>query len=204
MTLDPTTLILRINESFAGVPYPGDDQIVRDEGSADLEARHVGGVLRGHHWRDVSFEALEGLRHALPFLSVDGYRFYLPAFMVIAVADFSRADTIPDEVVRSLTPPRPADVDEMRELAKAHPELQPFDPGEWTGILETMEEAYRSGGPAEATFIARASSFEPAQVRAVRDFLVHMRDAHGDEFPSREPELALTRYWESAADAPAG
>jgi hypothetical protein len=202
MALDPATLVLQIDESFGESPYPGDGKIVRDDSGADLESARIREALKGRHWRDVSFETLEQLRSALPFLSAEGYRFYLPAFMAMSIVDFPRAGVIADEIVRSLTPPLPSAVDRVRELANAHPEMQPFDAAEWDQLLATMRDTYRAGGPAESTFFERASGFDSAQSNVIREFLEYMRDVHGDDFPEREPESALERYWSSPPSTP--
>jgi hypothetical protein len=198
MALDPAELVLRIDESFGADPYPGDDRIVRDTGGSDLESERIREALAGRHWRDVPYETIEGLRSALPFLTAEAYRFYLPAFMAMSIVDFPRAGAVADEVVRSLTPPRPSDVDAIRALADAHPEMQPFGPAEWDELLATMGETYRPGGEVETMFFERASGFDAAQIEAIREFLEYLRDVHGDDFPQREPELALERYWSSA------
>src|SRR5215212_2521611 len=101
MSLDPATLCLRIDESFGGMPYPGDARIVLDNSGYHLECEEIKSALRGNHWRNVSFETLDQLRSALAFLSPEGYRFYLPAFMISSIVDFGRADVIPDEVIRT-------------------------------------------------------------------------------------------------------
>jgi hypothetical protein len=198
VSLDPAALILRISESFGGMEYPGDECIVRDESGGDLESTGIKEALKGQHWRDLSFETLERLRTSLPFLSAEGYRFFLPAFMVMSIVDFARADGIPEEVVRSLTPPAAADVDRMRELAELHPEVQPFASGEWAQILETMQEAYGPSGALDSTFAERAAGFDGFQADVIRDFLEYMQRVHGEEFPGSEPEVALKRYWQSA------
>jgi uncharacterized protein DUF6714 len=195
MSLDPAALCLRINGVFGRMPYPGDEHIVYDNSGAHLECEEIKSALKGRHWRDVSFETLDELRSALSFLSPAGYRFYLPAFMVLSIVDFQRADVIPDVVIRSLTLPRASDVDRIRELAELHPEMQPFSPDEWEGLLQTMAESYRSGTP-EHAFFQRVSGFDLPQCRVIRQYLEYMRDAYGGEFPNRGPEIALERYWD--------
>ena len=72
-------------------------------------------MLKGHHWRDGSFDMLEGLRDSLPLLSPDGFRSYLLAFMVFCLTDFERTDVMADSVISNLTLPRIADFEEMRK-----------------------------------------------------------------------------------------
>ncbi len=194
MTLEPSALCLRIDESFGGLPYPGDEHIVLDNSGAHLECEEIKSALKGRHWRDVSFEILEELRSALPFLSPEGYRFYLPAFMVFSIADIYRADVIPDEVIRTLTLPHASDIDRIKELAKGHPEMQPFSSDEWEQILKTLADTY-SSGTLERMFFERVSGFTAIQCTLIRQFLEYMQDIHGDQFPNGEPGIAIERYW---------
>src|SRR4051812_38262225 len=104
MTLDPVDLKLRIVETFGGMPYPGDEQIVVDHPGYNGEREEIKSALKGRHWRDLSFEILDSLRVALLLVSPEGFRFYLPAYMIISMMDYYRADTIPGTVIRALTP----------------------------------------------------------------------------------------------------
>jgi len=194
MTFDPATLCLTIHAAFGPLPYPGAAHIVRDNSGADLESLAICDALHGQHWRDVSFDTLDGLRSALPFLSPAGYRFYLPAFLIFSIVDFPRADIIPDEVIRTLTWPNPADLDRLRALAQIHPEMQPFAGAEWEQILATLTTSYRSGEP-EVTFQERIAGFDPAQNKAIYQFLIYMRAVHGEDFSDHAPDRALERYW---------
>lgn len=194
MMIEAKSLLTQIDEQFGRVPYPGDDNIVRDTSGAHLESEEIKEALVGHHWRNVPFEMLDQLRSALFFLSPEGYRFYLPAFMFFAVTDFDRADVIPDEVIQTLTFPNPSDMDRIEELAQRHPEMQPFSSEEWKQILSKMAEMYRSGS-AERTFFERVSGFDAAQSEVIRQFLEYMQNVYGNEFPNREPQIAIERYW---------
>lgn len=191
---DPATLCLRINEVFGEMPYPGDENIVLDNSGSHLECEKIKSSLQGQHWRDVPFETLERLRSALSFLSPEGYRFYLPAFTVMSIVDFRRADVIPDEIIQTLTLPLESDLERIRNLANLHPEMQPFSSDEWEQILETQSATYRNGVVA-STFSERVSGFTAAQCQVIRQFLEYMIDVHGAEFPNREPEIAIERYW---------
>lgn len=194
MALDPFTLCLHINEKFIEVSYPGDEHIVLDNSGFHLECEEIKDLLRGHHWSNVSFETLEQLRSALPFLSPEGYHFYLPAFMTISIIDFSRADIIPDEIIRSLTLPDPSDIDKTQELAELYPELQPFSPDEWEELIKTITERYHNGD-LEKKFFQYVSKFSFDQCKVIHEFLEYMRDTHGEDFPTQEPDIAIKRYW---------
>ncbi len=67
--------------SFADVPYPGDDAIVLDPTS--FAGKDIQRDLKGHHWRDLPFEAPDGCW--VVFLRPEARRFYLPALLLNAL-----------------------------------------------------------------------------------------------------------------------
>jgi len=171
MTLDPSDLRLRIDEAFGGMLYPGDEQIVACN---CWECAEIKSALKGRHWRDLSFESLDHLREALTFLSPEGFRFYLPAFMIILIMDYYRADITSIVVIGRLTLPCTSDSERTNE--------------------QRFAEYYRSG-EAEHWFFERVSGFNEAQSKVIRQFLEYMRDAHSTEPDSEDAETAIERYW---------
>lgn len=194
MSIDAKVLLMHIQEYFSEVSYPGDDHIVIDDTGTHLECEGIKHELIGHHWRDLSFETLDQLHSALFFLSPAGYRFYLPAFMFYSVTDFYRADVIPDDVIQTLTLPSESDVDQIRELASGHPEMQPFSSNEWEQLLKKITDTYTIGSP-ERIFFERVSGFNLAQCKVIRQFLDYMQHTYDNEFPNQEPQIAIERYW---------
>jgi hypothetical protein len=95
MALDPETLCRHIRESFGPMPYPGDDKIVSGYNSEDKEILRL---LKGHHCQEVSWLSLDLLREELILLTPEGFRFYLPAFMLICLLDYYRADVTSSHV----------------------------------------------------------------------------------------------------------
>jgi hypothetical protein len=86
-----TELKRQIEEAWATVPYPGDDRIVPDV-LWDEERQEMRAGLVGRHWREVDREAIKFCRDALPLLTVEARRFYLPAFLFAAIDDFWEVD----------------------------------------------------------------------------------------------------------------
>jgi hypothetical protein len=72
-----------IEEAFADVAYPGDDLIVYSPGN--WEAAEYRAEFAGKHWRDVIDPALLQRRTALPMFSIEGLRFYLPAYLIATI-----------------------------------------------------------------------------------------------------------------------
>ena len=199
--LPPTAKALRaaIVDAFGSMPYPGDDRIVDDYAGYDPERDEVKRVLKGHHWRDVSFDMLDNLRDSLPFLSPEGFRFYVPAFMIYCITDFSRSDVASQSVINNLTIPSIADFEERRketdEFRASSPEDTRSPPDElYESALASQADFYHSGEK-ERFIRQRLSGFCPKQGKVIRLYLEYMRDEHGDQFMFNEPQIAIDRYW---------
>jgi hypothetical protein len=174
MTPNPVDLKLRIDEAFGGLPYPGDEHIVTHNCGDCGDCERTKSALKGCHWRDVSLERVENVREALTFLSPEGFRFYLPAFMIISLMDYDRADIIVIVVIGRLTLPCASDFDRTNE--------------------QRFADYYRSG-EGEHWFVERVSGFDETQSKVIRQFLGYMRDAHSEELLSEDAEKAIERYW---------
>jgi hypothetical protein len=103
----------RILSEFADVPYPGDDKIAnRNPGFLayeDYEGRAVEAFFRGKRWQDVTLQSLEegydGDKSAcLSFMTVNAFRYYLPAYMLICIDDYEGADVSYTATLQTLTP----------------------------------------------------------------------------------------------------
>jgi len=192
--VDAKALLIEIAERFGRMTHPGEARLVLDGTGPHLECERIRRAFGGRHWRDLPFEFLDDQKGALFFMSPEGYRFYLPAFLFYSVTDFFRADTIPDEVIRTLTPPDESDIDGVDRTAAENPEMQPLGPEEWRGTLAMLKEP-RSCVVLRRRFEERVSGFDGPTSLAIRRFLEHMRDAYGKEFPNQEPQTAIGRYW---------
>lgn len=99
-------IIQEIKTAFGDMPYPAAEYIVNDWGGSDLERKRIREEFSGYeNWLDVPRELLLQERDALPLFEPQGFRFYLPAYMLFAIEDYDGADTIPESIVHSLTLP---------------------------------------------------------------------------------------------------
>lgn len=95
-----------IKTAFGDMPYPGTERIVNDLQGYDLERKQIKEEFsRYENWQDVPRELLLQERDALPLFEPQGFRFYLPAYMLFVVEDYEGADTIPESIVHSQTLP---------------------------------------------------------------------------------------------------
>ncbi|MEE8170924.1 MAG: DUF6714 family protein [Phycisphaerae bacterium] len=95
-----------IEQAFRHNPYPGDDRLMFETSSEHLECRQIEQAFRTRHWRDVPFSLLLYQREALCFFSPEGFRYYLPAYMLACIKHPGpgEADLIPEAIISMLTP----------------------------------------------------------------------------------------------------
>jgi hypothetical protein len=67
--------------AFANASYPGDDHVVPNPDHCP-ECQDVATALRGKHWRDLPPPLILEQKDALPLLSPEAFRFFLPAYML--------------------------------------------------------------------------------------------------------------------------
>jgi len=188
------SVILTIDQAFQDMPRPAEGEILYDAVSGDEEALVSAKGLSSTHWRNVSFGTLEQSDSVLFYMTPAAFRFYLPAFMVFSLTDFERADTIPYKVVHILTPPHPQDVDRAYDAVEPVKHLANLDEVEWRDVRSLMHKAHEGDGAARL-FLERVSGFGDEQGVAIRGFLECMGSVFAANFPLREPQMAIDRYW---------
>lgn len=161
-------LIDKIEQAFADVRYPGDNELT-DSTHAEESAALVEDFTGRTIWQDVDVgflnQAPDGWGSALAFFSARAFRFYLPAYLI---ADIRGELDYPDPVSRLCSPVTPLGAN--RRIANI-----------WGG--GTMGE--------RAT--AEFAEFNAAQVSAVVAYLWWKLEACGGHNPTIEQ--ALESYW---------
>lgn len=76
-----SAVITEITAAFQDESYPGDTNIVYDNTGFHLECVEVQNAFKGHRWQEVPDDVLSTERTGLSFMSKDGFKYYLPAFM---------------------------------------------------------------------------------------------------------------------------
>ncbi len=89
--------IKNVNAAFAQVVYPGDDAIVESTTFRDLEREAIAASLKGKDWRGLTYIRLKKIYRGdasaiLWFLSLSGFHFYFPAFLLITSREYDSAD----------------------------------------------------------------------------------------------------------------
>lgn len=185
-------LIAEITAAFKDEPYPGDANIVYDNSGFHLECLEVRDAFMGNLWQGITDAILSAERTGLAFMSKQGFKYYLPAFMCFALRDVEALDEglgmmllllkLPTEIDIAVV----ADAIHRHEVASKLPDVD---------LNEVLQNQLAHTNAEINSFIARATQFTRAQGRAIYHFLVYMRDEHSELFLNNEPDLAVQRYW---------
>ena len=90
-------LKIAIEEAFANVPYPGDDNITRCPYDC-TECRRVAEFFKGKTWTGHTVEELKPFHIALSVFTPEAFHYFLPAFMMVSMSLYEKGDVIPDAI----------------------------------------------------------------------------------------------------------
>jgi hypothetical protein len=98
----------QVENAFGEVPYPGNDRLVEGSSSETIEVENF---LRDRRWQELQFADLINNHESLFFMTPEAIRFYLPAYLIVSLLHYEKADRIPGSVMFLLRPPLPHDTD---------------------------------------------------------------------------------------------
>lgn len=127
-------LLRQIETAFADTPHPGDDHIGYD--SDDWESAELTRAFKGRHWRDLSPAELQ--YHSSSFLSSEGFRYYLPAYLLAALEDHGN---LMPHTVYGLTPPEASSPEEQRLRAWQLERFEGLSPAQKRAVRAFLEYA---------------------------------------------------------------
>lgn len=106
MALDSDILKLKseIETAFAEVPYPGDGNLIETRIPEDQDAAEFFKGVKWQDWKEKPGQLLSPrVNGYLFFLSPAAFRYYLPLYMIFALTDYYASDSLPGEVISSVT-----------------------------------------------------------------------------------------------------
>ena len=86
-----------IEEAFADVAYPGDNNITRCPYNCS-ECRRVADHFKGRLGTGHTLEELREYHVALSLFTPEAFHYFLPAFMLVSVDAYEKGDVIPDAI----------------------------------------------------------------------------------------------------------
>ncbi|MGH7587488.1 MAG: DUF6714 family protein [Gemmatimonadota bacterium] len=136
--MDDRTVLERVKTAFAAVPRPPDEALVNRHCCECLETSEA---FAGAAWPDVTLaQLLAGRETAL--LTIEAWRYYLPAVIAWSVHDPKAVDVIADNLVFQLTPPGEPSPPGLHEGARAdwfEPRARGFTPDQRAAIAAFLE-----------------------------------------------------------------
>ena len=91
----------QIEEAFADAPRPTNEDLLHEQCMDDNDLIYLYEV---EHWRDMPDELVESEYAALAFLSPDGFRHLIPAYMSFALRRLDSGAAAVDSTIWSLAP----------------------------------------------------------------------------------------------------
>ena len=93
--------LAQIEEAFADAPRPSNDDLLHEQCMDDNDIVRLYPL---EHWRDMPDELVESEYAALSFLSPDGFRHFIPAYMGFALRRLDSGAAAVDSTIWSLAP----------------------------------------------------------------------------------------------------
>lgn len=187
-------ILKKIAEAFINEPYIGDENIVYNNSEDHFECYELKKQFIGVKWEDVSKELIFENKDYLPFLSAEGFKYYLPAFMNYIISDFYDSDTLADNVIDLLTLPVEEDSIDMAQNIKMYELDKKIPEFDFEGFLydqvEDIDERVKD-------FLHKVSLFNNSQKKVISDFLKYLNENHAEDFIYNpvKPIIALERFW---------
>ncbi|MFP4414668.1 hypothetical protein [Coleofasciculus sp.] len=127
-------------------------------------------------------------------LAPEAFRYFLPAFLYASLESYPSVSIFVSELVGALTEPSRTDVVEALDRATMLSSGLGL-PDDMTELLRKQQLEWFDSGTPLAIFHERFDSLTSAEGGAILDFFVVLQEAHGADFPFKELEIAVDRYW---------
>jgi hypothetical protein len=102
MTQSLEHVVQLIENTFAQTPYPGDDRVA----AYARYGRTIADTFRGKHWSEITLDMLVQHKWEIFLLTPETFRYYAPSFMLATLLNYDEVDTLPENLIFSLTPQR--------------------------------------------------------------------------------------------------
>ncbi len=178
--------------AFASRIRPPDSELLRPAVGADGD--RLRGLLEMTAPTDLSVGNIRAeVEGNLWMLAPDAFRYFLPAFLNLALEHYDSLGNFVAELIGTLTEPSRTDVLQALDHAAQIPASMGLAPDTLRQLRQQQLDWYDSGMPL-ATYQERLASLSAAEAEAILAFLVAIRDDHGEDFPFNEPQVAIDRH----------
>ena len=182
----------RFFPAFASRPRPSDAEMLGTD--AGLEGDRLRLVLAGTSLHDLTAETVGAeIEGNLRLLTPAAFRYFLPAFLHLGLTRYDSLLSFVSELVSALSEPVRNDVVKALDRAEEIPAGMGLTPEVLQQLRRQQLEWFDSGAPL-AAYRERMTGLTARERAAILDFFVEMRDAHGDDFPLDELQIAIDRH----------
>lgn len=188
--MEKNQIIDTIKETFKDEKYPGDDNIVYDNTGTHLECEQVKKTFAGHSWEKLHEIFLFENRNAISFFSKEGFKYYVPAYMIFSVKKFHEADDAPDMLIGKFTLPLEIDTVILANAIKQYridKRLTNID------FEEILQNQAKQNNNTLHRFFEYMHIFNNNQKSTIKNFLEYMIRYSNSLY--YKPEVAIDRYW---------
>ncbi|MGF1864178.1 hypothetical protein L4D15_02715 [Enterovibrio norvegicus] len=180
----------QLKHAFRARPRPSNTEMVASDVS-EYEAQAFSALLiEREPWSLTPLEIRDVIGTNLWMFSPKAFHYYLPALLSATLNHFGSVSMFANEVVDALIRPEVGDADAV--IAR----FEGKDEAAFTVSLKTyIHEWYDSGWP-DTLFLHRFGTLTQEEGEAVLKYIEAFRDAHGENFPFDELNVAIERYWQ--------
>ena len=109
-------LTSKIEEAFSELPKPEKEDIAYDKSGNHLECNQVAEFFEGKSWKEINTallwdEYIGDGSACLSFMNPKAFKYYLPAYMTIAINEYDQADVVADSAIFALLPNKEGDLE---------------------------------------------------------------------------------------------
>jgi hypothetical protein len=191
--MEEEKLIESIRTAFKEEQYPGDMNIVYDNTGFYVDVEAIKRKLIGKSWYEADKAFLFFERNDAPhFFSKAGFKYYMPAFMIAAVAYYDEMDDLPDVIIGKFTFPEERDIVQLEAATKMGNAMLPQFAAE---LGDFFQNRIRGIAEEKRRFTEYMIEFNEAQRNAIKAFLAYMQRYYDKGDLRNNPAVALERYW---------
>jgi len=187
---------LKLQLAFEHRPRPEPDELV----SSDIfhfEAEAVKELLaRMDRWELTTSDIKNVLTSELWMLTPKAFHYYLPALLAKLLEDYEALTLFANEVVDALIRPEVGDANKILNRFNSMTEQELV-----RVAASKLHDWYDSAWP-DAIFLHRFGTLSQEEGEAVLAFILAFREAHGEDFPFDELDLAILRFWQRFCSLP--
>lgn len=180
-------------DAFAARPRPQGARILRPP--VNREGDRLRGLLAGKTSLELTpYDIRTEVESRLWMLAPEAFLYFLPAFLHATLAAYPSLSVFASELVGALTEPAREDVVEaLDRFAQGPPDVGL--PRDTTDLLRRQQLEWFDSGTPQAIFHERFDKLSPTEGAAVLTFLAALKEAHGEDYPFDELDVAIHRYW---------